>query len=277
MGVIDIKSTSGAFYDYPRLYHVGNRIPNRRIFKYMDIGTAIKCLNPNADSLRFVQPSGWLDKYESRFYDANYSRILRSSADKVRLTPRLYAACFSTVATSEAAWKTYSYDKTGIGKRCVQFRINLKSFRQEINDLARQMNARAFETVVSYKSDFFISGLHYRRRGNHLLQSYKDYFYGFSLYKYLHLLSLKREAFSYEHECRFFIVPDDQVNMHDAIYPVIHWNRIIEAVTVEQDCDSDYVKELETALDEAGVFVDVERFDLYKKNSKPIKIGDDLQ
>lgn len=173
----------------------------------MDIDTAIKCLESN--TLRFVQPSEWPDKYEARFYDANYNRIIKTKQRQEK-TPRLYATCFTMSSTSEPAWKIYSYGKRGTASRCVLFKINLKALRSELNQLAKQINAKVYESTVSYKSDYYISTLHFRLKNNEIQQVYKDYFYHFSRLKFLQLLSLKRDAFSYEHECRFFLIPNNQ-------------------------------------------------------------------
>lgn len=56
-------------------YYIGNREKQMYIYKYMDIETAILCLKNN--NIRFVEPTLWQDKYESRFYTADYSKIIK--------------------------------------------------------------------------------------------------------------------------------------------------------------------------------------------------------
>ena len=58
---------------------------NKTVYKYMDFETAIICLT--SSSIRFVEPTEWYDKYEGRFYNANYIRICKDTY----LTPILYA------------------------------------------------------------------------------------------------------------------------------------------------------------------------------------------
>ena len=83
-------------------YYIGDRKKQMYMYKYMDIETAIKCLKGR--NIMFVEPILWPDKYESRFYTANYSKIVK---DFNNITPKLYACCFTFSRASEAAWKTY--------------------------------------------------------------------------------------------------------------------------------------------------------------------------
>lgn len=98
-------------------FYVGDRKKQRFMYKYMDIETAIKCLKSN--NVKFVEPTLWPDKYESRFYTADYSKVVEDPKAK---TPKLYSCCFTFSRASEAAWKTYSYEKTGLASRCVRCR-----------------------------------------------------------------------------------------------------------------------------------------------------------
>ena len=126
-------------------YYIGDRKKQQYMYKYMDIETAIKCLK--GQNVMFVEPTLWPDKYESRFYTANYSKILSESTE---VTPKLYACCFTFSRASEAAWKTYSYEKTGIASRCVQFRINKRLFREALNVYAKGNDCKIYEGPIDY-------------------------------------------------------------------------------------------------------------------------------
>lgn len=271
-----VLSNTGKFKDYKRITHIGERIKNRNVYKYMDIDTAINyCLRVDHNSIQFVQPTQWPDKYEERFYNASYSNILRKKEDKIEKTPRLYACCFTIASTSEAAWNTYSYNKTGRGSQCVQFKINMKKLRIALNEYADD-EYDVYEGPVFYKPDYAITNLHFKTTadGNPSL-AYQACFWAFNRIKYLALLLLKRDAFEYEKEVRFFLVPKDQTRVQDKIYPKIPYADIVEGVKVSDDCPAVYRDDLRAALNANGMTdIDIEGFDLYKKKAPRIIIGD---
>lgn len=194
------------------------------VYKYMDLETAIRCLT--SGTLRFAEPTQWSDKYESRFYNADYSNVCKSRD----CTPRLYACCFTHKKASEAAWKTYSYNKAGLGCRCVQFKINLKRLRLGLDSFATANGFQVCESLMCYDlTDKRIESLHEKKSS-----LYGEFFKGFSLESYLSLLSLKRQAFDYEEEIRYFLIPknlDSEVNAETFVK--IEWKKIVEEILVD--------------------------------------------
>lgn len=263
---------SGQFKSYANLYYIGDKQNKRFLYKYIDIDSAIKSLKDG--TIRFVQPSEWPDKYENRFYNADYRIKCKKNSDRDIMTPRLYASCFSTTSTSEAAWKVYSYGKIGPGSRCAQFKINIARLRRELDKYAKKVEARIYEGLVSYHSDYFITTLHFSTLKGEKNSSYHDYFDDFCLNNYLTLLLLKREAFSYEQELRYFLIPKDQKTVSKYINPPLNWDKIIESIKVDQDCEDDYLHQLKDACHLAGINKDILRFDLYKRKAKHIIIGE---
>ena len=58
--------------------NVGKRDDRHIIYKYMSIDSFKKSINYDGkgkESLRFIEPTGWLDKYERRFYLADYANL----------------------------------------------------------------------------------------------------------------------------------------------------------------------------------------------------------
>ena len=51
---------------YEGLYDLDGKPYNKPLYKYMDMGAAIKCIKDG--SLRFVEPSCWKDQFEKLFY-----------------------------------------------------------------------------------------------------------------------------------------------------------------------------------------------------------------
>ena len=246
-------------------YYIGERKKQQYMYKYMDIETAIKCLK--GQNVMFVEPTLWPDKYESRFYTANYSKILGESQE---VTPRLYACCFTFSRASEAAWKTYSYEKTGIASRCVQFRINKRLFREALNMYSKDNDRKIYEGPIDYSlADNQINRLHLPSSG-YLYDSIFNN--NFSFHSYLSLLLIKRQAFNYENEYRYFIVPNDG-KANDRIFPTIPWNNIIVDVKVDKKCSDLEIEILSTYLKKNGIEIEPTRFDLYSNPDGRITIG----
>ena len=246
-------------------YYIGERKKQQYMYKYMDIETAIKCLKGH--NIMFVEPTLWPDKYESRFYTANYSKIV---TEPNNITPKLYACCFTFSRASEAAWKTYSYEKTGLASRCVQFRINKRLFRESLNKFARENACKIYEGPIDYSlTDFQINSLHLPSSG--LL--YDNVFnMGFELNNYLSLLLIKRQAFNYENEYRYFIVPNNG-EANKQIFPIIPWSDIIVEVKVDKKCSDIEIEILSKYLQDSGIKHEPTRFDLYSNPDDKITIG----
>lgn len=224
-------------------------------YKYLSLDVALTIFRKKFDkekqkevtlqTIRFVEPPHWDDQYESRFYSANYGRVKNNSGN----TPKLYATCFTPREESEPAWQIYNRDKDGIGKRCVQFKLNQLGLRQElVNNLK---NCMIVEGRVEYKSKHDIRTLHLstNENGSHS-KVYDKYFSSFTLDNYINLLLLKRTAFEHEQEVRIFIIFDDNksskaLTKDDAKYKDIHlnWLYMLEGIKVDPKC-SDIEMEL---------------------------------
>lgn len=221
----DISSYSKNSY----CFFIGAKNLSRHTFKYMDLETAMRCIK--GKTIRFAQPDTWPDKYEGRFYNADYKNVTNNYNN----TPKLYACCVTFTKVSEAAWKTYTYNKKGFGSRCVQFRFDKSKFRNELYKFAKsnkQSKYKVYEGDVSYAiSDFQIDSLHQKSS-----PFYAQYFYDFKLDKYLKLLLIKRPAFKYEEEFRFFMIPDNQNIENSHIDVPISWPTIIDEILIDEDC-----------------------------------------
>lgn len=261
---IQIVKSIKRFKTASNCYYIGDRKKQMYMYKYMDIETAIKCLKGR--NIMFVEPILWPDKYESRFYTANYSKIVK---DFNNITPKLYACCFTFSRASEAAWKTYSYEKTGLASRCVQFRINKRLFREALNMHAKDNDCKIYEGPIDYSlTDDQINRLHLPSSG-YLYDSIFNN--NFSFHNYLSLLLIKRQAFNYENEYRYFIVPNDG-KANDRIFPTIPWSSMIVDVKVDKKCSNIEIEILSTYLKENGIEIEPTRFDLYSNPDDKITI-----
>ena len=75
---------------------------------------------------RFFEPNKWQDKYERRFYCADYQFPNAHEA-----APKLFATCVTRERNSEASWKVYA-GGTGLSQHCLQLELNLVEFRKQL-------------------------------------------------------------------------------------------------------------------------------------------------
>lgn len=243
---------------------------NKAIYKYMNLDYALMCLSKNL--IRFAMPTKWADSYESRFYVADYSKISRD----INNNPKLYACCFTLNKTSEAAWNMYSYNKKGLGSICVQFKIDIKRLRTLLNSYASSQGMIVYESKICYGfSDEEINGLHKRSS-----PYYELFFDEFSLDSYLSLLSVKRNAFYYENEIRYFLIPTHEKDDEKIDVPV-KWGEIIKEIFIDKDATDTEIEVLKRYCKNVGIEVvndnrkgiHIKKFNLYKTTKRRVQIN----
>ena len=239
------------------------------VYKYMDFETAIICLS--SSSIRFVEPTEWTDKHEGRFYNADYNNICKDP----NITPKLYACCFTLNKTSEAAWKTYSYGKTGLGCRCLQFKINLYNLRYALNNYCSLNDMILCEAKMNYNlTDEELNSIHLEKSPSH-----NNYFDNFSLDSYFTLLSLKRTAFYYEGELRYFIVPNSST-VDKELFVNLQWKDIITEIMVDEKTTEIEMNIIKSYCKDFGIDIvenhqkgiHIKRFNLYNMKGSRVTI-----
>ena len=212
-----------------------------RVYKYMTLDAFMSSLY--CRTWRFFEPSKWNDKFEQRFYCANYTM-----PGAIGNTPQLFATCVTREINSEAAWKVYSQGQ-GLGARCVQLELDVVELRKQLRASGYQFEEKAIE----YMSQNVILELHNRRK-----PYYDKYFSSFNLKKFLRLLTLKRDAYAYEQELRLFIIPHDggkrnrgtKVQFKDV---AIDWKDIIKRVRVDKKCSDAELVSIQRACFTVGI------------------------
>lgn len=212
-----------------------------RVFKYMTLEAFLTSLY--CGTWRFFEPSKWNDKYEQRFYCANYTLPAAKGN-----TPQLFATCVTRLKNSEAAWKVYSNGQ-GLGAHCLQLEI-------DIVELRKQLRASGFhfeEKLIEYKPENVILDLHKKRKAY-----YKEFFSSFTLDSFLNLLSLKREAYTYEQELRLFIIPMNggkrnkyKKAQHQDLK--INWRDVISKVRIDKKCSDAELVSIQRACISVGI------------------------
>lgn len=207
-------------------YSVGKCVTNKNMFKYMNMEAALLSLEKGI--IRFNEPNVWKDSFESRFYTADYKNFTYCPATA---TPKLYACCFTNKKVSEAAWNIYNSAEKGLGAKCVQFVINVDSFRKELIASIKSPD-NIYEGKIDYSlGDSVISKLHTSSSCYH-----NDIHKNFGFELYLSLMLLKRSSFSHEEEYRLFIKKEGDDNKGKSFYDVpINWVNVIDGIYLAED------------------------------------------
>lgn len=212
------------------------------VYKYMTIEAFLISLYTK--TWRFFEPSKWNDKYEQRFYCANYQIDGAKNA-----TPQLFATCVTREKNSEAAWKVYSHGQ-GLGSHCVQLELDIDKLRSEL----RNSGLTIAEKPVEYKDEKYILDLHIEEKS----KDYTKYFTSFSVEKFLKLLTLKREAYNYEQEVRLFAIPKDYTERsmgNNSRYKdlAIDWSKVIRKVRIDKTCTDAELISIQQACFSVGI------------------------
>lgn len=212
------------------------------VYKYMTIEAFLVSLY--AKTWRFFEPNKWNDKYEQRFYCADYQIPGAEHA-----TPQLFATCVTKVKNSEAAWKVYSHGQ-GLGSHCVQLYLDIDKLRTEL----KNNGLKIAEMLVEYRDEKYILELHNKDKS----KDYATYFTLFSFEKFLKLLTLKRDAYRYEQEVRLFAIPDGNAprsmgNACESRDLVVDWRKVIRKVRIDKDCTDAELISLQQACFSSGI------------------------
>lgn len=245
---------------------IGSPNGKQFIYRYMPIEVFYQCLSNN--NIRFVQPSTWKDQFEKRFYEADYDTKLHASRDT---HPKLYALCTTIAKDCEPSWQMY-----GKGT-LVQVKINRKKFLQALSNYGANNHFLLYEGLANYgiKTEH-ISILHsptYLKDGkSYIVKGHDLLFNNFDLDSYLNLLLLKRSAFSYEQEVRYFAIPKAE-KFDTEIFVDIPWKDIVEQIRVSNSISVSEWESLTNILQNTGININkLTKFDIYEDNISTRKL-----
>lgn len=258
---------------YPNSRFLGERVmPISSLYKYLDMDAALKSITNG--NIRFVEPTEWKDKYEGRFYNADYSRVLKGQG-RTDNNPFLVASCFTRTRHDESAPLVYCNGKTGLASICVRLQLGVKEVRNALDVYAQKNKATIYEGAVVYDlSESVLRRLHCQKNedGTHN-DYYQQFFSSFALENYLSLLLLKRPDFKHEMEHRFFVVPNNPKEAKKEVFIPFDWANAVRGITIMQKC-SEYEKRiLSDVCAERGIKVTPEVVDLYEDPDDRIIIG----
>lgn len=213
----------------------------KKVYKYMTLDAFIVSLY--SKTWRFFEPSKWNDKFEQRFYCAKYN-----ITGAIYNPSQIFATCLTRKKNNEAAWKVYSQGQ-GFGVHCVQLELDVVQLRKQL----RKKRYHFEEKPITYESENFILDLHKKSNKNR-----NAFFSKFTLNSFLRLLSLKRDAYTYEQELRLFIIPKNagkrnrgKNTEHKDIE--IEWDKIVIKVRVDKKCSDAELASIRQACFSAGI------------------------
>lgn len=233
-----------------------------KVFKYMTLEAFLTSLY--CKTWRFFEPSKWNDKFEQRFYCADY--VFAAAKGN---TPQLFATCVTKTKNSAAAWKMYSNGQ-GLGNHCLQLEL-------DVVELRKQLNASGFhfeEKLIDYKPENVILDLH-KKEGKY----YKEYFSSFTLDSFLNLLSLKRDAYSYEQEIRLFVIPSNGGKRNTSKHAqhqdlTIEWCNVISKVRIDKRCSDAELATIQRACFSVGINPIIKNYSFIGNNMPQIGLKD---
>lgn len=232
-----------------------------KVFKYMTVDAFLTSLYRK--KWRFFEPSKWNDKYEQRFYCATYSQ-----PNATGNTPQLFATCITREKNSEAAWKVYAHGQ-GLSAHCVQLELDIIKLREQL----RKSGNRFEERPIVYKNEHFIMELHHKKH-----PKYKEYFDTFTLDSFLRLLSLKRDAYTYEQEVRLFLIPQgnnprNSSKKAQCIDIDINWRDVIKRVRVDNNCTDAELRSIQSACFTVGINPFIKNYTFIGNGNPPTNLN----
>lgn len=235
------------------------------VYRYMSYSTFIRCLLSGA--FRFSEPSQWPDKFESRFYNAIYT------PPKKDIIPyKVYAFCTTAERDCEPSWSIYAS-----GEPTIQIKINRKKWLKLLNNWKNDNeNFTIFEAPVNYDlQESHIANIHKPGCNRH-----NELFHDFDLDSYLSLLLLKRKAYNYEQEIRYFLVlPNNEQNKNisNTYLDIAVFNTdIIEEIRFSPQLSVSNLSQILIIFEKDGWTIPLQPFKLkniiIEKNSEKIKL-----
>lgn len=171
-------------------------LSKKLLYKYMPLERALDMFINH--TIWFANPTIWKDPFEKRFIENMYN--IAGTPKVFPWKDRVYCMCATQTATSEAYWNAYSADEIG-----VSLKFNRETLLSELDKIA-DTGYRIYIGKVQYqKTQDIKSAL----SGNTFLNPTGQPINSLGKEDLkVRLLLLKRLAYQYEDEIRFFIVKD---------------------------------------------------------------------
>lgn len=235
MDIKDLRISCKKYKNFQHIYMLnGHNLDGdesiKSLYKYQSFERFFDNLQKN--EFVFVNPDSWLDPYEKLYLDTDYSG-LKFFQKNIR--------CLCVTETSaeneEASWNAYKHDNS-FNDCSIMIRYKTQEVLKALEKYASENNADIYIGNCIY-------GLSVKEiKSLYSLPEYKDIFFGngFSIEHYLSLMLLKRKAFEYEKEIRFFVYKN--VNANLLKIKLRNYSKLISEIRFEPDNMNSSVKEV---------------------------------
>ena len=212
-----IVSTMDLIPNYKRVYSLGGYNPKDDFCKYLPFKRLKSQLQHGYLKLSFVSPMCWADPFERLYFDMDYSKFGFSS-------PSVRCFCVSedsaTTYGADAMWLAYGVPDDKV----IRVTFKSKNILYALDKYAQDNDCQIVLSRMDYE---------YSRKK---LEDHKPLeAYGhreISIDDYLLLLSLKRKAFSYEQEIRFFLISKKEMSSYITYVEVPSSTDVIKKITI---------------------------------------------
>ena len=212
-----IVSTMDLIPNYKRVYSLGGYNPKDDFCKYLPFKRLKSQLQHGYLKLSFVSPMCWADPFERLYFDMDYSKFGFS-------LPSVRCFCVSedsaTTYGADAMWLAYGVPDDKV----IRVTFKSKNILYALDKYAQDNDCQIVLSRMDYE---------YSRKK---LEDHKPLeAYGhreISIDDYLLLLSLKRKAFSYEQEIRFFLISKKEMSSYITYVEVPSSTDVIKKITI---------------------------------------------
>ena len=212
------------------------------------------------DELVLVQPQLWDDPFENLIL-GGVVRTASGDADMVSIRDGWYGQCWTTTPESDAMWRIYSGDKTGVRLSTTVGKL-FKAVCPSPDDWTR---LQFFIGKVEYKTEQELSDWIATLSLSNLTA-------GAQAHGLAKTLLVKREAFTHEREVRvLFNDVHETIKGSVAVFPFVSGS-VVDDVMVDPRLDPSMVKTISTAFKSAGYKGTIHQSQLYRPPAVSIPI-----
>ncbi|MBN3059397.1 DUF2971 domain-containing protein [Pectobacterium versatile] len=204
--------------------------------------------------LVLVQPSMWDDPYENFFLKTEVDFGNGDIASLENLNRTWYGQCWTENEDTDAMWRIYSHNKTGVRVKTTVRKLFLSIFDSSDNF----SSLKYFVGKVEYKDKKEI--INFMQR-----VTFSEMISGGQNNKFAELLCIKRTEFSHENEIRVLVDDIGNIKGENGLYKIdINPTELFDEVCLDPRLSNEDVATFTTNIKKMGVTTKIIQSELYK-------------
>ncbi|MES4993067.1 DUF2971 domain-containing protein [Agrobacterium radiobacter] len=212
----------------------------------------VALLKTGSDAL--VNPAMWEDPFENFFLKSNVQVSATEVASLENLASDWYGQCWTINEDTDALWRIYSHDQTGVKVRSTIRKL----FDNLVGGGGQFERLQYYVGTVAYHDLSEIEALMRKI-------TFSDISFGGSNDKFAQLLCVKRKAFSHEAEVRLLFNDVAPKKGSDGVYLYpLDANAIFDEVVLDPRLDASGFADLKSDILTAGCSLTITQSDLYR-------------